>query len=193
MRIDTVSTEVFTFEELTAKSQQKAIENCREYMVDYDQWHDPIIEDWNDQLKSMGFNEVEISYNGFNSQGDGASFVSKSINLWTLIKNQKWASKYKLLKKLIDEGKLTGSVDRETSHYYHSKTVSCTLEVYDCTEKQSTQVNEFEKELDNLVEELSNGIYKDLENYYFELQSDENVRMDLTDSGYEFTIEGDIY
>lgn len=181
---------VYSFKELDDTAKNKVLEESRSINVEFDDWHDYILDEWKAKLETLGFNGVEINYSGFWSQGDGASFTAKSIDLWTYIKSQKQGKKYASLKKWIDDGELTASVERETHHYYHEKTVSSTIESGDTPEKLNNLIDELERELDEFVEDNSRAIYKELEKTYEDLTTDEAVIDTIEANEYEFTAEG---
>ena len=66
--------------ELPENIQKKVLEEYRDWTTDHD-WWDYIYENWIEKLGGLGFNDVEISFSGFWSQGDGASFTAKSIDV----------------------------------------------------------------------------------------------------------------
>lgn len=67
----------YSFEELPDESKKEAIEKNRDINVDYQDWHDPIIEDFEEGMKDLGLEDVIVEYSGFYSQGDGASFTAR--------------------------------------------------------------------------------------------------------------------
>jgi len=64
----------YTFDQLSDKLKEEAIEANRDINV-YHDWHDPVIEGFQEDLSEMGVEEVKVEYSGFYSQGDGASFT----------------------------------------------------------------------------------------------------------------------
>lgn len=78
----------YSFEELSPEAKEKALDHFRDANVDYDGWHDHIIEDFKeDLLHNFGFDEVDVQYSGFYSQGDGASFTGYCGNSEKFMKN----------------------------------------------------------------------------------------------------------
>ncbi len=58
------------------------LEKHRRILVDGDDfWAESTQEHWTDKLEALGFNDVEIRYSLGYSQGDGASFTAKSIDV----------------------------------------------------------------------------------------------------------------
>lgn len=70
----------FKFSELSPEAKEKALENNRYINVDFPDWEDWIIEEFKDQVKEFGINDINVEYTGFYSQGDGASFTSDDID-----------------------------------------------------------------------------------------------------------------
>lgn len=87
----TITKTVYTFAELIEKFGEngKPTEKAREWLqqgaTDHN-WWDGVYDNWTEALRSIGFDDVEISFSGFWSQGDGASFVSKSIDTAKLLR-----------------------------------------------------------------------------------------------------------
>lgn len=122
--------EIFTFEELSQESQQKAIsaERNNPNRLDYS-WYDHIIEDATTYLGFMGFSNVNISFSGFTSQGDGASFVghfdSSTINLANLESHAPALfSMWKPTLEQLASEKITAELIRRQHSYVHENTVT---------------------------------------------------------------------
>ena len=69
--------ETFSFSELSPTAKKHAIDELRDTNVDYNDWHEPIIEDFENEMKEFGLSDVDVQYSGFYSQGDGASFTAE--------------------------------------------------------------------------------------------------------------------
>ena len=73
----------FKYDQLDDSAKEKA----RQWWVNSENesgdnfWSEGIILEWKWLLKNKGFDDVDIAYSGFASQGDGASFTAKSIDL----------------------------------------------------------------------------------------------------------------
>lgn len=74
-----------TFAQLSDEAKETARQEYRENGLDYN-WWEHIYEEWTTELEEMGFDGIEISYSGFWSQGDGASFTAESFDF------MKWAN-----------------------------------------------------------------------------------------------------
>ena len=66
----------YTFDELSDKLKEEAIEANRDINTHYD-WHENVIEGFHQDLSEMGVEDVDVQYSGFYSQGDGASFTGR--------------------------------------------------------------------------------------------------------------------
>lgn len=96
----TVSKELYTFAELLELEKKKKVrsnivEKVRSKLSDRvtsGEWFDYVYEMWKSALGQIGFNDAEINFTGFWSQGDGASFTAKNIDLELLIRfmGRKW-------------------------------------------------------------------------------------------------------
>lgn len=192
---------VYQFEELSKDAQKKALDNFRDINVDFDDWSYPILKDeegWEDKLKKQGWGEVEISFSGFWSQGDGASFVTKHIDVKKLMKHYGLDKKYPLAFEHADQ--LSGYVNRDTHHYVHEKSTSVSINTDDMSsdeydalkdkKKFDEEVSSVEDDLEQIKIKLSREIYKDLEKYYESLTSDESVKDTIEANEYEFLEDG---
>lgn len=195
MRIDTVKTKVYKFDELSDKAKEKALEQFRDINTD-DNWYESVYETWKEKLEAMGYSDAEIMFSGFWSQGDGASFTCDSIDLLKWLKCHRRTGYYRILVKPIKEySQLTASIERNNSHYVHERSISAVIhdDIYESNDKIEKKYIELEKELDLDAETLSSEIYKSLEKEYNYLSSDECVTEMIIANEYEFTVEGKQY
>jgi hypothetical protein len=65
--------------ELTLDVRKAVIERNRSINVDHLDWWSGVCEQWGEELIELGYDDPEIQFSGFSSQGDGASFTSTSI------------------------------------------------------------------------------------------------------------------
>lgn len=186
---------VYTFEELTAEIQEKIIEKNRDINTDYE-WYDCIIEETKNELESKGFPQVEITFSGFYSQGDGASFTCNNVDLMTFIAFSKQEDKYKLLLEHIQEGTITASIYRARHHYSHNHTVRANVEtqglandVYD-TPAIQVLLNTLEEDLEETKNTLCKELYKTLEQEYDYLTDDAQIKDTLIANEYTYTADG---
>lgn len=74
-----IAIELFELSELTGKAHKRALRNLATYAGEMDFFSEvgrDMTEDWKEYLKTRcGFSDVEFSWSGFYSQGDGLSFT----------------------------------------------------------------------------------------------------------------------
>ncbi len=200
---------LYKFEELSEESQQKAIENNIDINVDYE-WSEYSIEQWKERLHMIGFENAEIRFSGFSSQGSGASFTS-DIDLEKIINTLAMCGlsysnyhKYNALERMEYHGliDIQAEVRRTSNHYVHENTctVHHSFDYYHDTGLTDTQFNNIEgiaqdfiEEIEYLRSQLSQEIYYDLRKEYEWRNSDEQVKESLIANEYEFTADGEIY
>lgn len=69
---------------ISAQAFERATDWLREGQTDHD-WWDSVYEIWQSALAQLGFEDAKISFSGFWSQGDGASFTCASVDVRKLI------------------------------------------------------------------------------------------------------------
>jgi hypothetical protein len=152
--------ETYSFEELSPESQENALNNNRDINVDYEGWEDGVTEGFKEDMGEIGIDDITISYTGFNSQGDGASFTSDDVDTRKLfdavgiksnkalnmeIDDERSKGEDKEFYDLLDTMEEVGQLDRnrikpeeirvwikrtDRSHY-HYNTVEAEVEIWD--------------------------------------------------------------
>jgi len=178
----------YEFDELPEDYQHRLLDKHRDINVDDREWWQWTYGEWKEKLNRMGFEDVDISFSGFWSQGDGASFTASSIDVPVAIKALGLFNQYRGLYAFLKRnGGVLGRVTRNSSHYVHSNTISVGLEEeYWVPEKYSALIGDLESVLQERVRNISNEIYKDLEKEHDYLTSDEQVRETLVANDYKF-------
>jgi hypothetical protein len=186
----TIKINLYKFEELSNKAKQNSIKSHQDINVDCE-WWDFIFEDWTSKLEALGYNKSEIMFNGFGSQGDGASFTTDSIDLWTFIKAHKLINKYKSLKKWIDLEEVTCGIVRIDNHYFHAYSVTADMEAtFDSLEAKGSLLTQLEAEINEQTIKHAKELYKELNDSYDYLTSDEQISETLIANDYYFLKEG---
>lgn len=189
------------YSQLPSTSKSKAIEKVRnsDGYLNHN-WWEFVYDDWIEKLEKLGFEDIDIKFRGFWSQGDGCSFTAKRINICSLILNIN-IDKYKRLFDLycgscID---MYGSVERSSSYYCHENTVFLNIQWEDVEGQVCLNYfnihdlfDSFEKEAGEYVKNLCCSIYKDLEQEYDDLMSDECIIDYIENNGYDYDIDGNI-
>jgi hypothetical protein len=198
MREETVTYKIFKFEELLPKAQDKALQNQRDWNVEGFEWWDATYEGFKDDLKEKGFNDVEIFFTGFWSQGDGACFDCKSFDYPKLIealKDRIPDKRYHQYKRFIPKLDIGISIETLGHHYCHSRTRKLSIEYYHAGKHHriNALVENFQDDLENLRLDWCNKIYHDLEKEYEYLTSDEAIKESIEYNDLEFFETGKVY
>ena len=201
MEVITRNYEVYEFDELDDEAQERAIQDNFDINV-FDDWYEFRFDEWEDQLEDMGFEEVEISFTGFWSQGDGASFTAKSIDVEKYIRNQRLGQEYRpLLAILKQDWSIDGQVVRDKYlQYVHEYTTSVELETdfHDNENPQRegkviAQMNDLGEYIQDHVVQLNLAIYYDLSKDYDYLTSRESIADAFKSNNYRFLEDGEIF
>ena len=194
MRTDTVTTEVFTFSELSDDAKQTAIENNHDINTDYE-WYDFNYEDAKQIGEIMGIDIDRIYFSGFSSQGDGACFEGSYSYEKGSVKNLKeYAPKDEELHRIAQELQdiqrkhfygITANV-KHSGHYSHKYCTQINVD-------SETQQELPEDEICEVLRDYMEWIYRSLEKSYDYLTSDESISETLEANEYEFTADGNRY
>jgi len=184
----------YAFSELSNEAQEQVISNYRE-SFDFDTYQDDTLDDIKQKYPHIG--DMDISYSGFWSQGDGASFTGCLDLDWLLTKSDFLTDEQRELVRDIDCTFVRGN-----SRYVHSSTCRTDLEVTEFAEH--IQDNDYlivkliapiEEYLQDAVEdyrqEVCYEIYSALEKEYEHLTSHEAIREWADDQ--EFLENGEIF
>ena len=186
---------LFSYDELSPKAQAKVLEDNRYFNVeDGDNY---VIEDWQDEkLPALGFDNAEISYSGFGSQGDGASFTAK-VNILTWLKVNKNLNQNKelveFLKNESESCYIEINVVRSSRQYSHEYTVSveCDGHLYNnVPDRVTKQVDDLNSAILQNVREISRKIYKELEAEYNDQTSDNAIIDAIKNNDWTFRENG---
>ena len=186
------------FEQLNKANKAKAIEATRndENYLNYE-WYDGAKEDFHTILELLGFYEIESYFSGFSSQGDGACFTAKyeyekgsvkAIEDYSPLSDDLYSIAQRLqaiqAKVIYD----LGVTIEHTSRYYHAKSV--TVYLWSKRDRVSDdKLYEYEDEVTAIIEELSCWYYKQLNEQYDYLHTDEAIILHLEANEMEFDYE----
>jgi hypothetical protein len=221
--VRTITKTLYQFGELIEAHKQgtvksEAVERARAWMIEgfgCFEWWDSTWETWKDALAQVGFTDAEMSFSGFASQGDGASFTCKSVDLdklkafmgtdiapsevidgtpedfrpWIVYKIEGKTpanSKYFIL----DE-RTSASVGRLDNRYSHENTCEMVVEWPELTSPALEKVlTAFEKDAEQLRRDICRAIYRDLEEEYEHQTSDEQLIVSAEANDYTFDATG---
>lgn len=189
----TVETTVYMFDELSDRAKETARGWFREATsVDFSSFTGPdVVSDCIDALEKLGFTidrKRGVSWSGFNSQGDGASFVgswyARDCQPAEVIADRPTDTDLKDLAEGLAAmrakypGDLAAIITRRSHHYAHELTVHVDVE-YDIDESDDENVAEMSDEDADAITELCRDamrwIYRQLESAYDWEMSDECV------------------
>ncbi len=216
---------VYTYRELldlnkAGNASSTAVEKAKAWLREGQtdgEWYEYVYDMWKQALAQIGFIDAKISFSGFWSQGDGASFTA-NIDLEKLVdflvteiapkdciegepedfrpwivhqcKGKLTDAKYRRLARIgehLDESK----VERTDNHYSHERTCRVSLTIYRrrCPAVEKL-LEEFAKDTEELRLDLSRAIYRCLNDEYDHLTSDETLLETADANDYTFTIGG---
>lgn len=199
MRTETTTTKILTFEELSPESQQTAIENFRNTGLDYE-WWDCVYEDTKTIAELMGIGIDKIYFSGFSSQGDGACFegtYSYKKGGVAAVKDHAPIDKelHRISKELQDIQRKNfykiGANVKHSGRYSHE---NCTdIQVWSDNESMGGANDTAYYGTIEALRDFMRWIYKQLENEFDHINSDENITETIKVNEYEFTENGERY
>ena len=168
------TTQTYSFNELSDEAKQVAFDNNLDINVDNWDWYDSTKDDFHAILELVGFYNIYSSFNGFYSQGDGASFSADYRYKKGCLKAVKQhAPNDKELHSIVEgiishqksNGYLLSCEVSKRGHYCHSNTMNFTW--YKNDDGYFDWKNDFvENELEQLFRDLADWYYSRLENEY---------------------------
>ena len=223
----TITKTLYQFGELIEAHKQgtvksEAVEQARAWMIEGFgrfgfEWWDSTWETWKDALAQIGFTDAEMSFSGFASQGDGASFTCKSVDVaklkefmgtdiapsevidgtpedfrpWIVYKIEgKTPANPKYSRIPVDS--TSAIVERHDNHYSHGNTCRfvLTIEYRDNKPHMDKLCLSFEKDAEQLRRDICRAIYRDLEEEYEYQTSDEQLIDSAEANDYTFDATG---
>jgi hypothetical protein len=169
--------------------RQDLVERYRHINIEHHNWWDYTYEDFASEMReNYGVNVKNINFSGFWSQGDGASFETEYMDVWEVLGRLGRQDKYPAW----GLGEHSFQVTRYRSLYCHSNTMQGSVDMRcDCGDEardvvyaavadeycaiRSRQVADVEKELLDFFRDKADELYRQLEEEYEYLTSDEAV------------------
>lgn len=189
MRIKEIT--VYGFSELVEDVQKNVVAHFRDINIDYE-WWDCLYDDWNTKLEAYGFSAPKIYFSGFYSQGDGACFDA-GIGLdqaFSKYQEEHPVKHERAVRAFLYE--CSARIVTTNHRYYHWNTRYIEYDS-SCGGKHLNAI------LDSLIDwleekrkEFCRAIYRELEQEYDYLTSDEAVKESIEANDYEFTAIGKI-
>ena len=187
--------DVYKYDGLSKEAQQKVIEDNHDINTDYE-WFESDFECMIEELTKKGFDDAEIFFSGFYSQGDGACFTA-NLNVEKIMKYFKLATKYTdLLKKYV----IPGNVKADNHHYCHSNVMYLDIELDAIVDikrlsiAQQDALSDVEEELRIKLFEIAKNeadkIYATLQKTYEHLTSEDVIIETIKENEYVFLKDG---
>jgi len=206
----------FSFSELSKEAQSNALDELRDINVQVDYWHDDVIDYFKEEMEKFGLDDVEVSYSGFYSQGDGASFTADVTDTQKFMKealeleSDEWLDmgdgvKPKdeldaLRSDLLDIGfdtreKLTPdnfiiSIRRTSSRYSHQNTIEGDVDIEDIPESIEDEFPAYEY-TDEIQDKVTDWARKKSVKLYSDLEKEYDYL--TSDEAVKETIEMNDY
>lgn len=217
-RTMTIEKTVFKFLELSKKAQERALDKFREWACDDSYWYESIYEDTARIFDILGIHserlerwhnvtthksgtrtvKPDISFSGFCSQGDGASFEGTWNYKRGMVKAIKAYAPQDSELQEIAEGlqemqrryfyKLTARMVRRDSHYCHENTIGFEFELDGDTWRNIS--DDVTGGIEKYMRRLMRWIYRQLEAEYNYQTSDEAITESIEANDYEFDESG---
>lgn len=177
----------------------KVLEKYRDINVEHNEWYDNVYYDFKSnegEAANKGFEVDRIYFSGFWSQGDGAMFEGKLVDINKIIDN---SGINKRVIDLIKKGHINIYASfKHYGHYYHEKSYTNSFD-YDFNLDYISNLSNISSELDSLetyicdiYEDMCRDLYGTLEKEYYYLTSDEVILETLECNEYEFDENGKI-
>ena len=191
---------LFSFDELSEESQQNVIEGFRE---GYEPYYEAVYEDFVESMKEeygADLKTKEITWSGFWSSGDGASFVCgfDTEVLLPILKEELNGDQIAFL----DSHDIVFyfSSIRTSYRYSHENTIAGKID-YDADlnreeEKIFEEIHEiFENKLTEIIREESRNLYGQLQDFYDQEMEDERMIEEIKEiyPGCSFREDGTVF
>ena len=204
-------TTTYSFNELPENAQEMVIERNRDINVHFN-WWEYTIKEWKDKLSEIGFDDADIRFSGFWSQGDGASFTAycdtqKILNTLLVCEGSitNW-KQWRLWFELAENGIFKFDIARIGHNYVHENSVQGVIHDdfggfnnrmwyasnpkepynYTCKFEQKANLTFLEEMFNEYVRDLSKKIYSSLEEEYEYLTSNDCIKEYLENQDTEY-------
>ena len=194
----TIEQKVYSFTELSEAVQKKVIEKNYEINIHHD-WYECITESYEDENKYFEVNKVYFS--GFWSQGDGAMFEYSGIKQTLIDEFIDSLNLSPMRKGWLENNIYVSGKGKHRGHYYHEN--CCNHAIYwevdngdlHWSDNLYQWLESFEDEFEIFVidkyKDLCCDLYRDLEQHYEYLTSEEMIVETIKFNEYEFFENGD--
>jgi hypothetical protein len=188
---------VYSFNELSDKAKEKAIEESRyRYTERVYYWSENICDEWKEEkFPEKGYEVDKIYFTGFSNQGDGACFTG-GVDVLKWLEEKDGPIPTRDTRSLRFWLKRLGSAAAfvHISHYghsYHKYSMQFNFEWNEYPEppKAICQLEKLEKQIMEDARDLAEKLYRELEAEYWNLSSDEYISEGLSTDDDIFFLE----
>lgn len=177
---------------MNLKARSVLLERHRYINVEYDEWWECVYSDFKEDMRAVGIYVGRMYFSGFWSQGDGACFEGMFNNVRTYLDHHH-KDQYPMIRKLLGHEGYVYLDCKHRGHYYHAnyteftlgsdtfyRLVECPTEfhetIVDTWDKQlEDELGDFEKDVIEQWRTYMQDLYRNLEEEYDYLVSDEAV------------------
>lgn len=193
--METISTNLYKFNELSDEAQALAIEKHRYFNVEYSHWSLLDEDEFKEKAKSYGFDVKRIYYSLSYSQGDGAIFEGTFYLNDYLEQKKELTANERRLKNVACNLDNYYVKFRHYGRYYHEKSYTLDSEVVVSYTRELPNIEAEVERIDYraMYESLCKELYQTLQETYDDLTSDEAVKESLIANEYYFYASGEFY
>jgi hypothetical protein len=185
------------------------IEKYRHFNVDNLEWWDSTYECFRNDMQEVGIEVERMFFSGFWNQGDGACFEGRVDDIKLFLDRNFAPSDYPLIRKLVAAGGHVYVECGHTGYYYHENSTAFSigadsfatcLETPTETHEQvinaldfalSTEMMRFEEDAIEIFRNFMRKLYRELEQEYDYLTSDEAVKESIIANDLTEPTEGE--
>jgi len=198
MKQHTIDT--FSFNELSETAKQKALQALHDINTDFD-WYQYTIDDFVKIMENIGFYDIKISFSGFYSQGDGASFSAMyryEKGAYAKVKKlfPQYSELHDITKQLQEIQKQHGfklrCVVSRSRNYAHEYSMSIS-DLWHDNKDYDHDFKDSESDLLEVFRQLAREIYSTLQKEYEYLTSAEAITEAILVNEYQFTEDGKLF
>lgn len=188
-----VSLKIYTVDELDEKVRNTVIEEYRDILVEHD-WWEPIYEGFREDMRELGL-EGELYFSGFYSQGDGACFVSETVDTDLLVRTL-YESGYDIPEDaLLYSGDYSIRISKVHASFANQYSHEYTIEAVAYLSDDNDRIDDYtrgkvEMVVTDWIRSECKRVYKNLELYHAELVTDDAILETIRDNNWMFTESG---
>jgi len=175
------------------KVSAELIDKYRNFNVEHVEWWDSTYECFSNDMQDVGIDVERMFFSGFWSQGDGACFEGRVNDIKLFLDRNFAPSDYPMIRKLVEAGGDVYVQCGHTGHYYHENSTAFSIgsdSFANCLETPTEthqqvanaldialgmELMDFEEDAIEIFRNFMRKLYRELEQEYDYLTSDEAV------------------